>query len=128
MPAGRPACLTRWLLCLAPALQLPSASPTPCALARVSHRPQDVRQGACLQHLKLETPLLSCTLLPDGSGGQCLAAAGADGGVHFVDVTSGAGQALSVSLHSLVWLLNLPGPLHCLWARTWSPQRAGRGA
>ncbi|PSC76521.1 DNA-binding isoform A [Micractinium conductrix] len=49
----------------------------------------DVRQGACLQHLKLETPLLSCTLLPDGSGGQCLAAAGADGGVHFVDVTSG---------------------------------------
>ena len=49
-----------------------------------------------LQHLQLEAPLLSCTLLPassGGSGGQVLVAAGADGGVHFVDIDSGGGGA-----------------------------------
>lgn len=55
----------------------------------------DVRQGSCLQHLQLEAPLLSCTLLPtsaatsSGGPGQCLVAAGADGGVHFIDVATG---------------------------------------
>ncbi|KAL4422869.1 hypothetical protein ABPG75_009066 [Micractinium tetrahymenae] len=56
----------------------------------------DVRQGGCLQHLQLEAPLLSCTLLPSSGGssgasssGQCLVAAGADGRVHFVDVATG---------------------------------------
>jgi hypothetical protein len=56
-----------------------------------------VRQGACLQHLQLEAPLLSCTML-DGGGSsgsgnsgssQCLVAAGADGAVYFVDVATG---------------------------------------
>ena len=61
---------------------------------------QDVRQGACLQHLQLEAPLLSCALLDGGggrsssssggtSGSQCLVAAGADGAVYFVDVATG---------------------------------------
>lgn len=57
----------------------------------------DVRQGGCLQHLQLDAPLLSCTLLPgstSGTGGSsssqgCLVAAGADGAVHFVDVATG---------------------------------------
>ena len=63
---------------------------------------QDVRQGACLQHLQLEAPLLSCAMLDGGggssssssssggtSGSQCLVAAGADGAVYFVDVATG---------------------------------------
>ena len=60
---------------------------------------QDVRQGACLQHLQLEAPLLSCAMLDGGGSGssrsgsisssQCLVAAGADGAVYFVDVTTG---------------------------------------
>lgn len=49
----------------------------------------DVRQGRCLHHLQVDAPLLSCTLLGEDGGGQCLVAAGADGGVHFIDCTSG---------------------------------------
>jgi WD40 repeat protein len=48
----------------------------------------DVRRGACLHHLQLDAPLLSCTLLQHG-GSQSLVAAGADGAVHFVDLASG---------------------------------------
>lgn len=58
----------------------------------------DVRQGSCLHHVQLESPLLSCTLLPVGgagsSSGQCLVAAGADGGVHFIDVATGEAASL----------------------------------
>lgn len=51
---------------------------------------QDVRQGRCLHHLQVDAPLLSCNLLEEPSGsGQYLVAAGADGGVHFIDCTSG---------------------------------------
>jgi len=57
---------------------------------------QDVRQGRCLHHLQVDAPLLSCTLLGEAgsNGGQCLVAAGADGGVHFVDCTSGKQSGL----------------------------------
>lgn len=48
----------------------------------------DVRQGACRQHLQLHAPLLSCALLRQG-GSQVLAAAGADGGIHLIDVDTG---------------------------------------
>lgn len=56
----------------------------------------DLRYGrGCLQHLLLDTPLLSCTLMLGGSSpsspnsGQVLVAAGADGAVHFVDIGTG---------------------------------------
>ena len=82
-PSGCPS----WLL-------FPAHQPAPVACP--SHL-QDVRQGRCLHHLQVDAPLMSCTLLgEEGSvsgGRQCLVAAGADGGVHFVDCTSGE-QAL----------------------------------
>jgi WD40 repeat protein len=48
----------------------------------------DIRRGACLQHVQLDAPLLSCALLTRGPH-QTVVAAGADGCVHCVDVGTG---------------------------------------